>query len=198
MANIKAKPVEITETVLRDAHQSLIATRMTTEEILPIVESEEVLPEISPTFSYSLSLNFTANGDTVATTKLGTPNITADEISAIPTKSLEILVRLFTNTTSNSGIRLAVNAPTKIRFDKVFLLGSLSAFFPPSQYPTLILISMTPIIVVHIRLELPTYGDNTLAATSSSIIPIAPHINTVISKIYFFMYEFPFLIIPDN
>lgn len=33
------KAVEITETVLRDAHQSLIATRMTTEQILPIVES---------------------------------------------------------------------------------------------------------------------------------------------------------------
>lgn len=32
------KAVEITETVLRDAHQSLIATRMTTDEILPIVE----------------------------------------------------------------------------------------------------------------------------------------------------------------
>lgn len=32
------KVVEITETVLRDAHQSLIATRMTTEDILPIVE----------------------------------------------------------------------------------------------------------------------------------------------------------------
>ncbi len=32
------KPVKITETALRDAHQSLIATRMTTEEILPIVE----------------------------------------------------------------------------------------------------------------------------------------------------------------
>ena len=32
------KPVKITETVLRDAHQSLIATRMTTDEILPIVE----------------------------------------------------------------------------------------------------------------------------------------------------------------
>lgn len=30
--------VKITETVLRDAHQSLIATRMTTEEMLPIVE----------------------------------------------------------------------------------------------------------------------------------------------------------------
>ena len=27
--------VGITETVLRDAHQSLIATRMTTEEMLP-------------------------------------------------------------------------------------------------------------------------------------------------------------------
>ena len=33
-----AKKVEITETVLRDAHQSLIATRMTTDDILPIVE----------------------------------------------------------------------------------------------------------------------------------------------------------------
>ena len=32
--NIKAKPVKITETVLRDAHQSLIATRMPTEEML--------------------------------------------------------------------------------------------------------------------------------------------------------------------
>ena len=30
--------VKITETVLRDSHQSLIATRMTTEEMLPIVE----------------------------------------------------------------------------------------------------------------------------------------------------------------
>ncbi len=32
------KPVKITETILRDAHQSLIATRMTTDEILPVVE----------------------------------------------------------------------------------------------------------------------------------------------------------------
>ena len=30
--------VGITETVLRDAHQSLIATRMTTEEMLPVLE----------------------------------------------------------------------------------------------------------------------------------------------------------------
>ena len=29
--------VKICETVLRDAHQSLAATRMTTEEMLPIV-----------------------------------------------------------------------------------------------------------------------------------------------------------------
>ncbi|MBQ3600652.1 MAG: oxaloacetate decarboxylase subunit alpha [Lachnospiraceae bacterium] len=35
--NIK-KPVKITETVLRDAHQSLIATRMTTEQMLPIID----------------------------------------------------------------------------------------------------------------------------------------------------------------
>ena len=32
------KPIKITETVLRDAHQSLIATRMPTELMLPIVE----------------------------------------------------------------------------------------------------------------------------------------------------------------
>ena len=32
-------PVKITETVLRDSHQSLIATRMTTEEMLPILSA---------------------------------------------------------------------------------------------------------------------------------------------------------------
>ena len=38
MAQENKKPVKITETVLRDAHQSLIATRMTTEQMLPIVD----------------------------------------------------------------------------------------------------------------------------------------------------------------
>lgn len=38
MADIEKKPVKIVETVLRDAHQSLLATRMTTEQMLPIVE----------------------------------------------------------------------------------------------------------------------------------------------------------------
>ncbi|MDD6037937.1 MAG: oxaloacetate decarboxylase subunit alpha [bacterium] len=32
------RPIKITETILRDAHQSLIATRMTTEQMLPIIE----------------------------------------------------------------------------------------------------------------------------------------------------------------
>ncbi len=36
MAEIEKKPIKITETVLRDAHQSLIATRMPTEFMLPI------------------------------------------------------------------------------------------------------------------------------------------------------------------
>ena len=36
--SVEKKPVGITETILRDAHQSLIATRMTTEQMLPIVE----------------------------------------------------------------------------------------------------------------------------------------------------------------
>ena len=35
---IEKKPIKITETILRDAHQSLIATRMTTEQMLPIVD----------------------------------------------------------------------------------------------------------------------------------------------------------------
>ena len=39
MAEQVKKPVKITETILRDAHQSLIATRMTTEEMLPILET---------------------------------------------------------------------------------------------------------------------------------------------------------------
>ncbi|MDE6232107.1 MAG: oxaloacetate decarboxylase subunit alpha [Lachnospiraceae bacterium] len=38
MAKQVKKPVKITETVLRDAHQSLIATRMSTEQMLPIVD----------------------------------------------------------------------------------------------------------------------------------------------------------------
>ncbi len=38
MAEVEKKPIEITETILRDAHQSLIATRMTTEQMLPIVD----------------------------------------------------------------------------------------------------------------------------------------------------------------
>ena len=38
MAEIQKKPIKITETILRDAHQSLIATRMTTEQMVPIIE----------------------------------------------------------------------------------------------------------------------------------------------------------------
>ena len=38
MAEKVKKPIKITETVLRDAHQSLIATRMSTEQMLPIVD----------------------------------------------------------------------------------------------------------------------------------------------------------------
>ena len=36
--SIEKKPLKIPETILRDAHQSLIATRMTTEQMLPIVD----------------------------------------------------------------------------------------------------------------------------------------------------------------
>ncbi|MDF2542017.1 MAG: pycB [Herbinix sp.] len=39
MAEQIKRPVKITETILRDAHQSLIATRMSTEQMLPILET---------------------------------------------------------------------------------------------------------------------------------------------------------------
>ncbi len=38
MAGKGKKPIKITETILRDAHQSLIATRMTTEQMVPIID----------------------------------------------------------------------------------------------------------------------------------------------------------------
>ncbi len=38
MSDMIKKPVGITETILRDAHQSLIATRMSTEQMLPIID----------------------------------------------------------------------------------------------------------------------------------------------------------------
>jgi oxaloacetate decarboxylase alpha subunit len=39
MSDIERKPVKIMETVLRDAHQSLIATRMPIEQMLPIIDT---------------------------------------------------------------------------------------------------------------------------------------------------------------
>jgi len=39
MADQVKRPVKITETILRDAHQSLIATRMSTDDMLPILET---------------------------------------------------------------------------------------------------------------------------------------------------------------
>ena len=38
MAETEKRPVKIVETVLRDAHQSLLATRMSTEQMLPIID----------------------------------------------------------------------------------------------------------------------------------------------------------------
>ncbi len=38
MSDMVKKPIKITETILRDAHQSLIATRMTTDQMLPIID----------------------------------------------------------------------------------------------------------------------------------------------------------------
>lgn len=43
MREIENRPIKITETILRDAHQSLIATRMKTEEMTPIIEKMDAV-----------------------------------------------------------------------------------------------------------------------------------------------------------
>ena len=43
MSDNNKKQIKIVETVLRDAHQSLIATRMTTEEMLPIIDKMDAI-----------------------------------------------------------------------------------------------------------------------------------------------------------
>ena len=37
------RPIEVTEVILRDAHQSLIATRMRIEDMLPICEKLDAM-----------------------------------------------------------------------------------------------------------------------------------------------------------
>ena len=41
------KPIKITETVLRDAHQSLIATGRTSEQMLPIFDKMDMVGFVS-------------------------------------------------------------------------------------------------------------------------------------------------------
>ena len=58
MAEIEKKPIKIMETVLRDAHQSLIATRMTTEQMVPIISKMDRISwatAIMPTMWWSIS-----------------------------------------------------------------------------------------------------------------------------------------------
>ena len=47
MAEVQKKPVKIVETVLRDAHQSLLATRMSTDQMLPIVDKMDKVGYLS-------------------------------------------------------------------------------------------------------------------------------------------------------
>ncbi len=43
MDKIKPKPIKITDTTLRDGHQSTLATRMRTEDMVPIAEELDSL-----------------------------------------------------------------------------------------------------------------------------------------------------------
>ena len=53
MAELEKKPVKIVETVLRDAHQSLIATRLSTEQMLPIVDKMDKVGYHAVAVSYT-------------------------------------------------------------------------------------------------------------------------------------------------
>ena len=46
--NMANNPVKITETILRDAHQSLCATRMRIEQMVPQLEALDARPEQTP------------------------------------------------------------------------------------------------------------------------------------------------------
>ncbi len=50
--------------------------------MLPIVEKDDIFPETFPTSFNSLSLSLTANGETVAKKRLGTPNVKLEQITA--------------------------------------------------------------------------------------------------------------------
>ena len=151
--------------------------------ILPIVDKDDIFPDTFPTSFSSSFFNLTAIGDAVANIKLGIPNKNIADMIATVIKLGIVSANWFTIIVSNIDIKLVLIAEININCDKSFRSLFLSAIFPPTQYPKLMLISMIPIIVVQMRLELPTYGDNTLAATSSNTIPIAPHIKTVNSSL---------------
>ena len=73
MAELEKKPVKIVETVLRDAHQSLIATRLTTEQMLPIVDKMDKVGyhavECWGGATFDASLRFSVNYVTVSKTQ---------------------------------------------------------------------------------------------------------------------------------
>ena len=157
--------------------------------ILPIVDNDDILPDNEPISCSSILFIFTAYGEIIANIKLGIENtIIAHIIAAIIKLGIKP-ANIFTTQVSNNGIALVANAEYNKILANLFILASLSAFFPPIQYPKLILTKIIPIILVHTTFELPTYGDNTLAAISSNPIPIAPPKNTIVSNLYFFMHS---------
>ena len=84
-----------------------------------------------PIFSNSLSFNFTANGDTIASTKLGNPKIILADIIDISIKLSDTNVKFFTNTFSSIGIMLVKIADNSINCDNIFISCFLSAILPP-------------------------------------------------------------------
>ena len=91
--------------------------------------------------------------------------------------------------TSIKGIILMKMLASKINNESKFIFGYLSEILPPIKYPILIKANIIPIIHVHIKFELPKYGDKILEATNSTIIPVAPAIKVVISNLYFFIFS---------
>ena len=79
-------------------------------KILPMVDNDDIFPDVAPIWSILLFFIFTAIGDTVASKKLGIPKVTVAHMIATKIKLFDICDNTSINTTSNIGIILVAIA----------------------------------------------------------------------------------------
>ena len=93
-------------------------------KILPIVDNEDIFPDVVPIWSILLFFIFTAIGDTVASKKLGIPKVTVAHIIATKIKLFESCDNTSINITSSIGIILVAIAD----INKIYLEPEIAIF----------------------------------------------------------------------